>query len=80
MRAPPDKIRGPGATPDLESGFDDQLAGRCEKSHKPSANARQTDLVLIDRFGHLHTTAILKAWSPAALKVMQVKRIDGGSP
>ena len=40
--------------------------------------ARQ-DRVLIDKHGHLHTEAILSAWSPAAIKVLGVRRLDGGA-
>lgn len=37
------------------------------------------DRPLIDKHGHRHTTAILTAWSPQAIKVMGVRRLDGGA-
>jgi len=30
---------------------------------------------LIDKYGHLHTEAVLTAWSPQALKALGVRRV-----
>jgi hypothetical protein len=32
---------------------------------------------LIDRHGHLHSEAVLRNWSPAALTALGVRRLDG---
>jgi hypothetical protein len=31
---------------------------------------------LIDRYGHLHSEAIFKNWSPAAIKALGIRRVE----
>jgi hypothetical protein len=33
---------------------------------------------LIDRYGHLHSEAVLRNWHPTVIKSLGIRRIDGG--
>ena len=36
---------------------------------------------LIDKYGHRHSEAIFRNWSPAAIKALGIRRVgDGGGP
>ena len=60
---------------------EDCLVGRLDTfSHTNSIATAQADQ-LVDRYGHLHSEAIFRNWSPAAIKALGVRRIpsdEGG--
>lgn len=35
---------------------------------------------LVDKYGHLHSKAVLQNWSAAALKVLDVRWVSSGEP
>ena len=34
---------------------------------------------LIDKYGHVHSEAIFINWSPAAIRALGIRRVDGGA-
>jgi hypothetical protein len=41
-------------------------------------NRTETVQVFIEKFGHRHTDAVLRNWSPAALRAMGIRPIEEG--
>jgi hypothetical protein len=51
----------------------DRLAGAISPTDIPHTGVGQ----LIDKHGHIHSEAILKNWSPAAIRALEIRRIGG---
>lgn len=48
-------------------------ADKLNPRNKPSPLPGQ----LVDRFGHAHSEAIFRNWSPAVIKALGIRRVDG---
>ena len=51
-----------------------RLGGATVKTDKSKPKPGQ----LVDRYGHVHSEAIFRNWSPAAIKALGVRRIGEG--
>jgi hypothetical protein len=47
-------------------------------SHPSGNNRTEKTQVFVDRFGHHHSEAILKNWSPAAIKALGIRPVEEG--
>jgi hypothetical protein len=56
-----------------------QGGGDREKLISSTNNPSPRQGQFVDRFGHVHSSAIFKNWSPAAIKAMGIRRLDGGA-
>jgi hypothetical protein len=60
------------------------LEGNSAAALNPRVNKAKTEKQesrsgqLVDRFGHLHTDAVLRNWSPAAIRAMGIRPIEEG--
>jgi hypothetical protein len=69
MRTPPRWASEGGAA--FET---DRLAGAISTTDIPDTGVGQ----LIDKHGHLHSEAIFRNWSPAAIKALGIRRVEIG--
>jgi hypothetical protein len=49
------------------------LVGDCKNASRDKPTPAQGQLV--DRYGHVHSEAVLTHWSPQALKVLGIRRV-----
>jgi|GEM_PF-5844977 hypothetical protein len=78
--SPPNASRPATALANSEPRID-LLGGEINSANRNSANIAQTPRAgqLTDRYGHVHSEAVLRHWSPAAIRALGVHRI-GGEP
>ena len=73
---PPNATRPAAMMRGEPCGNEDQAGEPISPTDNPSPDLPQP---FVDRFGHRHSAAILKNWSAAALRVMQVRRVGNES-
>jgi hypothetical protein len=69
---PPIAERAAPALADSGSLETDRLPGAIERDIKQEPRLGQ----LIDKHGHVHSEAIFRNWTPAAIKALGIRRID----
>jgi hypothetical protein len=76
--APP-KAERPGAELNRTGPLEDCHAGELDNfpNSEPQTKTQAPKPVgqLVDRYGHVHSEAVLTHWSPAALKALGIRRV-----
>ena len=53
----------------------DQAGLLTVSTDKPGDNRGQ---LIVDKYGHVHTDAVFRHWSPVAIKALGIRRVDRG--
>lgn len=73
----PVNVKRPAPLADGGGAGNDRLGEPIAPDDSPDCRAGQGGLV--DRFGNVHSEAILRNWSPATIRAMGIRRADGGA-
>jgi hypothetical protein len=75
---PPDKRNARAGVPGASEGvFSLQEEQNPSVAQAPDQHQRKP---LVDKFGNRHAESVLTNWSPTILKIMGVRRLEGGEP